>query len=217
MIWWVYEQAKKVSKFDAVYVATDDERISTVVREFGGNVIMTEEHPEHFSRLHEVSNKINADYYICILGDEPMIEVNIISAVIPQTVHDEPYFGGLMTKMTDPVKVVDPANIKVLTGYNGKCVYMTRATAPFPKGTLDYVYHKYLGIECFNKAALDLYVNTPKGKLERIEDINHLRYIENGVSLHFTEVLSEALSVDTPKDLEYVCNKIIPHGNAGNL
>ena len=81
---------------------------------------------------------------------------------------------------------------------------MSRTPIPYPKGTLDIIYKKYVGVECFNKKALDFFVNMPIGDLEKAEDIDHLRFLENGVQLYFIEVESESLSVDTPKDLEYV-------------
>ena len=67
-----------------------------------------------------------------------------------------------------------------------------------------FSYNKYVGVECFNRAALDFFVSTPMGSLEKIEDIDHLRFLENGIDLHFTYVESESISVDTPKDLEKV-------------
>ena len=65
-------------------------------------------------------------------------------------------------------------------------------------------YKKYVGVECFDKAALDFFVNTEMAVNERIEDIDHIRFIENGVKIYFTRVDSESISVDTKKDLEYV-------------
>ena len=61
-----------------------------------------------------------------------------------------------------------------------------------------------MGIECFNKAALDFFVSHEMGSLERAEDIDHLRFLEYGIDLHFNHVDSESISVDTPKDLEKV-------------
>lgn len=81
---------------------------------------------------------------------------------------------------------------------------MSRTPVPFPKGTLMFSYYKYVGIECFSKSALDFFVNTPQGVIEKIEDIDHLRFVENGKVLRFIEVDSESLSVDTYKDLEKV-------------
>lgn len=67
-----------------------------------------------------------------------------------------------------------------------------------------FKYKKYVGVECFNRAALDFFVNTPMGDLEKVEDIDHLRFLEHGIDLHFNYVQSESISVDTPKDLEKV-------------
>ncbi len=64
--------------------------------------------------------------------------------------------------------------------------------------------NKYVGVECFNKKALDFFVGTPMGKLEKIEDIDHLRFLENGVDQKFNYVETESISVDTAKDLEKV-------------
>ena len=65
-------------------------------------------------------------------------------------------------------------------------------------------YNKYVGIECFSKAALDFFVSTQPSSIEKIEDIDHLRFLEHGKALSFTYVDSESISVDTPKDLEKV-------------
>ena len=74
MIWWVYQKASALTEFDELYVATDDERIEKVCKEYNMNVIMTRnDHPNHISRIQEVSEHIKADYYICICGDELLI------------------------------------------------------------------------------------------------------------------------------------------------
>ena len=90
MIWWVYKQAKKVKEFDEIYVATDDDRIKTVLDGYQVPVIMTsEQHLEHISRIHEVSQKIDADLYVCINGDEPLIDPLSISTVVRFAIRKE--------------------------------------------------------------------------------------------------------------------------------
>ena len=75
MIYWVYRQAVKVKEFDDVFVATDDERIEEVCRQYEMKVIMTsKEHPTGTDRLGEVAKLIDADFYVNIQGDEPKIE-----------------------------------------------------------------------------------------------------------------------------------------------
>ena len=205
MIWWVYQQVKKVKEIDKVVCAIDDERIEKACKEYDIPYVMTSSDlPEHISRIHEVSTKIEADYYMCINGDEPLISPNCITPVIPSTLHSEPFFGGAMRKLTDPAETIDFAKIKLVVSDTGRCLYMSRTPVPYPRGTLLFQYNKYVGVECFNKKALDFFVSTPMGSIEKIEDIDHLRFLENGIELHFNYVDSESISVDTPKDLEKV-------------
>jgi len=205
MIWWVYERASQVKQFSDVFVAIDDERIRIACVELGIKYIMTrKDHPEHISRIHEVSDKIQADLYVCVNGDEPLISPVCIEQTLPKEQPTGIYFGGAMRKMSDAAETFDPSRIKVVVSDTGRCLYITRATAPYPKGSLMFAYNKYVGIECFTKEALDFFVNTPQANLEHIEDIDHLRFLEHGQELHFSYVDSESISVDTPKDLEKV-------------
>ena len=110
-----------------------------------------------------------------------------------------------MRILTDPAETIDFAKIKLaVSDSTGRCLYMSRNPVPYPRGTLLFNYKKYVGVECLNMAALDFFVNTPMGNLEKAEDIDHLRFLENGIDLHFNYVESESISVDTPKDLEKV-------------
>lgn len=206
MIWWVYQQTNKVREFSKIYVATDDERIATVCTKYEIPFVMTRsDHVNHVTRLAEVSDKIVADYYVCVNGDEPLILPENIRNILPdKIVTDEVYAGYLMRTLTDPAETLDPSNIKLSVLNNGKCIYMSRMPIPYPKGTINVAYKKLMGVECFNKVALDFYVNTPMGELEKIEDIDHLRFIEHGKNVIIKLTDSESLSVDTKNDLEKV-------------
>ena len=209
MLWWVYTRAKKIDAFSDVFCAIDDKKVQKICDELGMKYVMTRSnHPDHISRIQEVSAMVEADYYICINGDEHLITEGCIVPVIPTGIHAEPYFGGAMRNITDPAEVIDPANIKLVISNNGKCIYMSRIPVPYPKGTLNVVYKKYVGVECFNKDALDYFVSTPMGAVEKAEDIDHLRFLENGIELNFSLVDSDSISVDTPKDLDFVRNKM---------
>ena len=204
MLWWVYQQAKKVSELDEVFVATDDERIESLCSKYEMNVIMTGEHSTHIARVHELSTKVNADFYVNINGDEPLIEPATIRAIIPSDASEQPKVFGLMKILKDPVELIDPTNIKVATNKEGIALYISRAPIPYPYKTILFEYKKAIGVECWNKAALELFVNSEPGVMETIEDLVALRFFENGVPMHYTLVESNSLSVDTPKDLEKV-------------
>lgn len=218
MIWWVYQQAKKVEEFDEVVVATDDNRIADVCKQYDIQVVMTaDNHPTHVHRIHEVSEKLVADYYVVVCGDEPLISVDVIKAALPKEDHvsNEMYVGGLCRYFTDPAEVIDPANIKVFTNDNDECILLSRAVVPFPYKTVLFKYKKVVGVECFNKKALDFFVNTPKGPLESIEDVTLQRFLENKIHIIYRLVESVSLSVDTPRDLEKVISIIKAQGYNG--
>ncbi len=205
MIWWVYEQVKKVKGIDEIYVATDDERIESTCKSFNMNVIMTsDKNKTPTDRIYEVSTKIDADYYISINGDEPLIDSKVVEKVIPKSKKEKLYVANLMTTIKDPVQAVDSTNLKIVTNDKGEGVYISRTAVPYPKGSMDFVYKKHVGVYAFDKEALKYYHDTPRGRVETIEDIDLLRYIENHVNIDFIDVASDSLSVDNMKDLEEV-------------
>lgn len=206
MIWWVYNQVKKVSEISEVYVATDDERIEKVCKEYEINVVMTRsDHGTSTERVNEVAHKIKSDLYIVINGDEPLIDPQIIKAIIPtKEITLDFYVGNLMTEISRPSEVVDFTNIKVVTDEESNALFMSRSPIPYPKSFIDYKYYKHVGVLIYSRSALEFFAATPKGYNEKIEDVNELRFIEHGKKLKMIEVEAHSLSVDTPKDLEFV-------------
>ena len=210
MIWWVYQQCKKVEDFDEVYVATDDQQIFDTCEALGVKVIMTSEsHRTGTDRIGEVAEKIPADLIVNIQGDEPLLEPATIKAAI-QPFYDNPdlQISNLMTKINDPVDVVNFTVPKVITNKDGIGVYLTRSTAPYPKGSINYAYYKQVCVYGFKPEALKFYCEYGKkygkAKIEEIEDIEILRFIENGYKVQYIEVDSNTVAVDTMNDLEKV-------------
>ena len=210
MIWWVYRQCMKVDDFDAVYVATDDKNIYDVCKQLNINVVMTsDKHKTGTDRVGEVAEKIKADLIINIQGDEPLLEPDTIKAAIkPFKENANLQISNLMTKIDNPVDVINFTVPKVITNKDGIGIYLTRATAPYPKGSIEYNYYKQVCVYGFKPEALKFYCEYGKkygkAKIEKIEDIEILRFIENGYKVQYIEVESETVAVDTPNDLEKV-------------
>ena len=206
MIWWVYNQVSQVKEFSEIYVATDDERIVACCEEYGMKYVMTrKDTPNHIHRIWEVTEMIEADYYISINGDEPLISPDNIRQAFPsKVISDRPFFQSVYREMHDPAEVMDISNVKIVLNKEGVCMYQSRYPIPCPKGSLLFTYKKAIGIECFNKKALDIFAHTPMGVMEKIEDIDHLRFLENGIPIYYKQIDSESLSVDTKNDLEKV-------------
>lgn len=206
MIWHVYNQALKVNDLDTVYVATDDDKIEQVCNELNINVIMTSKtHKTGTDRIYEVAKKIPADLYVNIQGDEPLIEpATIREAILPFYNDKDLQVSNLMTKIRNPVDVVNFTVPKVITNKENIGIFLTRSTAPYPKGCIDYTYYKQVCVYGFKPEALEFFGNSERGKIERIEDIEILRFIENGYKVQYVEVESDTVAVDTANDLEKV-------------
>lgn len=207
MIWWVYNQVKKVQEISDVYVATDDQRIYDVCTAEGMNVVMTSDKcPTHLERIYEFSTKVEADFYININGDEPLIESKCIRDLIPaeDVSPDSDYMANGMMILKDPIDAIDSSKIKVAVDMLGYCMYMARSPIPFPKGRGDYQLKKFVGVQCFSKKALEFVNVTKRGFLESIEDIDEFRFLENGYKIKMVLTEANTLAVDTPKDLEKV-------------
>lgn len=214
MIQWVFENVNRVQEFAHVVIATDDHRIRRVCESFGAPVIMTSSTASCLiDRLHEVSELMDADYYISVNGDEPILESAIMPKILPDFVdRNMPIVRGLVRDFTDPVEVFDSGNIKIVVGAGGYSIYASRSPVPYPQKSTQYRFKKYVGVECFNKLALDFYVGNEPTPIEVIEDIGSIRFLEHGIRIHYTQVESESLSVDTPKDLNKIINVMKERG-----
>ncbi len=207
MIWWVYNQVKKVKMLDEVYIATEDERILKKCQEYGFNVIMTsDKHMTGTDRLGEVAQKVVADFYVNIQGDEPLIEPATIQKIVDYHL-ENPDIPVINTKTI--IKEQDDVSrnsvVKVVTNKQEDGIYLSRSPIPYPKKQQSVTYYKHLGLYGLTRDALLFFSQTPRGMVEGIEDIEMLRFIENGKKVKFIEVNSDTVAVDVPEDV----NKVI--------
>lgn len=220
MIWWVYHQVKKVKELNEVYVALDNRQLAEKMQAYSIPYVITKDtHKTHLDRLAEFVTKVDADFYINVNGDEPLIDPVNISKLLPDcNVNPKDfYFANAMTYIKNPVECVDNARIKIVTDVNGYGLYMARAPIPYPKGSSDFKYKKFVGIQCFSKSALEFCGVTERSEIERIEDIDEYRFLEHGKKIKFIEVAADSFSVDTPKDLEKVKTIIAQKINNGEI
>jgi 3-deoxy-manno-octulosonate cytidylyltransferase (CMP-KDO synthetase) len=202
MIWWVYNQVKKVKEISNVIVATDDVSIERACLDLNLNVIMTsDKHKTGTDRVAEVAERIKADLYINIQGDEPLIEPNIIKKAILPLYSDTVKVTNLITEIKNPVEVVNNTIIKVVVNENNEGVYLSRSAIPYPKGSIKGRYFKQVCVYGFKPEALECFRNAERGINETIEDIEILRFIENKYPVYYVNVESNSIAVDTLNDL----------------
>lgn len=206
MLQWVYEYCKACTEFEEVYVATDSDKIKKLAETFGAKVVMTAtSHETATERLYEVHTKVDADLYVMVNGDEPLLNHDAIIQCIPDAIDtNNIYVSNLMTDFDDPVEVVDATNLKIVTAEDNRCLFISRSPIPYPKGNMDYVYHKFVGVGAFTRKALQFYHNTQRGPIEKIEENDSFRFIENNIPIYYYNCHCKSLSVDTRKDIEGV-------------
>jgi 3-deoxy-manno-octulosonate cytidylyltransferase (CMP-KDO synthetase) len=215
MIYWVYNAANKSELLDDIVVATDDNRILDVCRTMNIPAIMTKRnHDTPTSRLYEVSTKLNADLYLMIMGDEPLINAESFRLIIPEKIMN-PYIAVLTNIIDKPSEVIDFTNQKCVTNLDGHIMFISRSPIPYPKGNLDFDYEKVTGVQLFSKDALSFYNATPKSMLEKAEENDLMRFIENGIPVTAIRSPYKTISVDMPKDLEVIREIIKEQENNG--
>ena len=203
-------------KLDDVLIATDDERIADACKTYGMRYLMTSpDHDTPTGRIWEVSTVEDADLYLQLMGDEPLVNPAAFDLILPDTLPDDPYYVAVLTNiMEHPADVIDFSNQKVVTNAAREILLISRSPIPYPKGTLDFEYEKVTGIQLYSKQALKFYHDTPKSILEKAEENDMMRFIENGHKVHAIVSPYKTVSVDTPKDLALV-NEILKEKQHG--
>ncbi len=203
MIWWVYNHGKQITELSDIFVATDDKRISDVCDKYDINYIMTsKEHKNGTDRAIEVSKKIDADLYLVLMGDEPLIDPKDVSLLLKDLIKNKKYDAGMLaTKFKNCVDVVNTTTIKLAINDKDELIYMSRSPIPFPKEDLNFEYYKNMGAYVYTKECLNLFEKVGMGNLEKIEGLEMIRLLENHQLIKIVKVESDSMSVDSPKDL----------------
>lgn len=201
----VYERAAEAETLSLVAVATDDERIAAVVRDFGGKVVMTS--PRHASgtdRVAEAARDLDVDVVVNIQGDEPFVSPAVIDqAVAPFRSRPELAMSTLSHLITDEPSLQDPNVVKVVTDQHGYALYFSRALIPYPRrGELARAF-AHIGLYAYRKDFLLRFAAMPPGRLEQIEALEQLRVLENGERILVIPTDDYVgIGVDVPADLE---------------
>src|SRR5882757_10309820 len=209
MVQRVYERAKQAQTVHHVVVATDDQRIIDAVRAFGGEARMTRaEHRTGTERVAEVAAHEEGDVFVNVQGDEPLLDPDAIDVAV-NSLLEEPVasISTVATPIKTPGDIMDPNVVKVVLDFDENAIYFSRAPIPWVRDTASKIvvrHLKHLGLYVFQRDALLEYPTLPQGELERIEQLEQLRWMENGWKIRVAEVEHDAVSVDVPEDVEKV-------------
>jgi 3-deoxy-manno-octulosonate cytidylyltransferase (CMP-KDO synthetase) len=202
MVEWVWRAAAASGQMDPVVVATDSDEVASVCKESGIPVIMTS--PDCASgsdRVREVARQIDADIYVNIQGDEPTLTADFFPPLLAPFQRAEVDVTTLAVPCP-PEEFNNPNAVKVVTALDGRALYFSRAAIPFDRDGDGFTgYKKHLGIYAYRKAALERFAALPPGKLERVERLEQLRLLENGMTLYVADAPRDTIGVDTEEDL----------------
>ncbi|MCP4552630.1 MAG: 3-deoxy-manno-octulosonate cytidylyltransferase [Bacteroidetes bacterium] len=220
MIQHVYKNAKQSASLDTVVVATDDQRIYDHVKKFGGEVVMTDNaHQSGTDRCGEVIKTLsksgkNFDIVINIQGDEPFLDPSQIELLINCfRENSKTQIATLVKKIEQSVELFNPNIVKVIIGINGDAIYFSRSPIPFARDVEQNKwleksnYLKHIGIYGYQASVLMQLIKLKKTDLEISENLEQLRWIENGYKIKISFTSIENAAIDTPDDLKKLTNK----------
>jgi 3-deoxy-manno-octulosonate cytidylyltransferase (CMP-KDO synthetase) len=200
----VYQGVRQCAALDEVVVATDSDEILQFCRQRGFATRMTSQaHRSGTERVHEVSTVIPADVYLNIQGDEPLTRAEHIERLLEVMRGQGVEVGTLKTPAAE-IDVNNPSAVKVITDAAGRALYFSRAAIPFDRDATKPQYYKHLGFYGYRKNALDKFVLWPESSLERVERLEQLRFLENGVPIFVGETPFDTVGVDTEEDAQRV-------------
>jgi len=199
----VYDNIVSTGLFNDVFVVTDSDIIYKEIKDSGGKVIMSKkEHESGSDRIAEAIAEMNIDVIINVQGDEPFIKKEPLEKLVHLFDDDSIQVASLRRKISKE-EALNPNNVKVVTDKSGYALYFSRSIVPYQRdGKTNAEYFLHVGVYAYKKDALIKFTKLPQSSLEKIEKLEQLRYLENGIKIKMAETEYNNIAIDTPEDLE---------------
>jgi len=199
----VYDNTVSTGLFTDVFVVTDSDIIYKEIKDNGGKVIMSKkEHESGSDRIAEAIAEMNIDVIVNVQGDEPFIKKEPLEKLVRLFNDDSIQVASLMRKISKE-EAVNPNNVKVVTDRSGYALYFSRSLVPYQREEkMNNEYFLHVGVYGYKKDALITFTKLPQSQLEKIEKLEQLRYLENGIKIKMAETDYNNIAIDTPEDLE---------------
>ena len=208
MIEHVYHRVAACRSLQAVYVATCDREIHDCVCAFGGETILTSpSHPTASDRVAEAAQQIDADIFVMVQGDEPMVVPEMIDRALVPMLHDASIGCVNLTKrIITEAEFLDPNTIKIVMDNQGNALLMSREPIPTRclLGFENIPAFKQVCVIPFRREALLRYAHLQRPASELAESVDMLRFLVHGYSVRTVETEFDTHAVDTPADLKQV-------------
>jgi 3-deoxy-manno-octulosonate cytidylyltransferase (CMP-KDO synthetase) len=200
MLGWVYRAALGCRQLDQVLIATDSEEVTAYAGSQGWPSILT---PSTLisgtDRVHAVAELIDADIYVNIQGDEPLLRPEHIDLLLRPFARTAAAEVTTLSTPCPPEQIQNPNAVKVVTAADGRALYFSRATIPHHRDG-GWGCNKHLGLYAYRKSALQRFARLPPSPLESVERLEQLRLLENGIAIYVEETAVDTIGVDTEED-----------------
>ena len=205
MVQWVFEAALASGVGDRVIIATPDPVIVDRCHQFGAEAVLTSpDHPSGTDRIAEVSRTHEADVYVNVQGDEPLIDPASIRACAEPLIGDPRINLGSVYSVCPQEEMNNPAVVKVVTDQHDFALYFSRFPIPYPRNERETEVKKHVGIYSYRKEVLREFSGWQPGSLEQAESLEQLRFLEHGYRMKMSQGKGSELAVDTPEQAEEV-------------
>ena len=206
----VWERARRSKLASAVVILADTEKVASVARGFGAEVLMTDPScPNGTYRLASVLDKLPGDFFINVQGDEPFIEPDLIDALAQRHAETKCALVTAVSRLSDPARLASDSVVKVVRAESGEALYFSRSPIPHLRGvpmsewTARRPYWGHLGIYGYDRATLATYPSLAATELESCESLEQLRFVAHGFRFQTVETSYHPIAIDTPADLEH--------------
>ena len=202
----VYSRAAQCTLLTDLILATDSLEIEAYCRKHNLKVMMTSnEHQSGTDRIYEVATRTQADIFVNVQGDEPMVSPKHIELLVePFLASDAVQVTTLKTPIS-PEEAQDLSVNKVVTDTQGRALYFSHLPIPFCRdGATAPQYYKHLGFYAYRKDVIEKFSTLPVSPLEEVEKLEQLRLLENGISIQVVETKINTIGVDTEEDFRKV-------------
>lgn len=202
MVWHVWDRARRSGALGDVLVATDSDEVMRVCARLGIPAILTSSaHQSGTDRVWEVARHHQADVYVNIQGDEPLVTSGHLQLLVaPFQRRPETQVSTLCIRATAE-ELPKPSVNKVVRDAEGRALYFSKYPIPYDRDGINPVRYKHVGLYAYRAAALDRFHSLPPSALERAECLEQLRFLENGIPIAVMETDEPTIGVDTEEDL----------------
>lgn len=215
MLWHVYQGVSQAKSVDRILILVDSEEVYEIAASWGADVLMTSRQcSSGTARIISVIDQLNADIIVNVQGDEPLIRGDVIDTMIKTLETSDADIVTPISRITRVEDLVDSNVVKVVRDFNGYALYFSRsmiphvADIPYDQYVSKVAFWVHMGVYAYRRDVLVEYNNLPKAILGKVENLEQLRFLENGKRILTVEIDYSPCGVDVPADLQIAKDRL---------